>query len=420
MHTLSLSLVALTAYLLVHAAEFWLGFLNQTHMKKHGTKVPPGFEGHVDEEVLKKTISYTAERNRLGVIESAFSSLVLIAFIYAGVLDWYNNRINALGLPFVLQGVVFFLLLSFVNTLLSIPFSLYSTFKIEDKYGFNTMNIRLWLTDLVKSLLISWVLMTVVLSASFWLMQLSPDRWWLFVWGLFFVFSIFMMYVSPYVIEPLFNKFTPLEGHELEDRLRTVMEKAGITVSRVFTMDASKRSGHTNAYFTGIGRVKRIVLFDTLLKKMDADEIVAVLAHEAGHWKKKHVLRMIAVFEALALVGAWAVSRLLQTDLLSRAFGIQSPTVFSDLLLIGFLFGIVSFPATPLFSAFSRRHEREADSFASEISGRPDSLASSLIKLSKDNLSNLFPHPLYAWFYYSHPPVVERVRALKETGRNHA
>jgi STE24 endopeptidase len=313
---------------------------------------------------------------------------------------------------------MFFLLLSYCNTFISIPFSLYSTFRIENKYGFNTMTIKLWLADLLKSLLLSTVMMAVVITACLWIVIKSPEYWWLFVWGFFFVFSLFVMYISPYVIEPLFNKFTPLEGEGLEEKIKGMLGKAGIRVSRVFKIDASKRSRHTNAYFTGIGRVKRIVLYDTLLQKMDEDEVLAVLAHEAGHWKKKHVLKMIVIFEMISLAAAYISFRILQTDTLADLFNIVEKTFFAKLVVLGFIFGIVSFPFTPLFSYLSRRHEKEADRFASELTSNPGSLATSLIKLSKDNLSNLHPHPIYAGFYYSHPPVVERVKGLKEAASN--
>lgn len=404
----------LIGYLLVEGVEYWLKYLNLAHMNKHGMVIPDEFRGYIDEELLKKTHAYTIEHSRLSFIESLFTTVVFLVFIYGGVLSYYNDWITSLGLPFIVQGLLFFLLLSLAGTILGIPFSLYGTFRIENKYGFNTMTGKLWITDFIKSLVLSMVLMGIVITAGLWIVQASPAYWWFFVWGFFFIFSIFMMYISPYVIEPLFNKFTPLEGGKLEEKIREIMEKAGLRVSRVFTIDASKRSHHTNAYFTGIGRVKRIVLYDTLLKKVEENEVLGVLAHEAGHWKKKHVLKMLAVFEVLSLIGAYIAFRVLQTDFLSDIFHIQGETFFAKLVIMGFAFSIVSFPFTPLFSAFSRKHEREADSFALALTGEKEGLATSLIKLSKDNLSNLHPHPLYAAFYYSHPPVVERVRRIRE------
>jgi STE24 endopeptidase len=222
-----------------------------------------------------------------------------------------------------------------------------------------------------------------------------------------------MMFISPYVIEPLFNKFTPLEGDGLVGKIRGLMDKAGIKVSRVFKIDASKRSHHTNAYFTGIGKVKRIVLFDTLLNKLTQSEVLAVLGHEVGHWKKKHILKRLVFIELMSFVGAYISFRVLKEDFIAHIFEIQDVTFFAKMIILGFLFSIISFPFTPLSSYFSRKHEYEADGFAADLTSDPESMATSLIKLSKDNLSNLHPHPLYAKFYYSHPPVVERVNKLR-------
>jgi len=406
-------IILLAAFLIVQGFEYWLKSVNFRHMKKYGMSVPQGFEGYIDEQTLKKTYEYAVETNSLSVKESLFSSVLLLIFLFGGLLNLYNTWVNSLGLPFILNGIIFFLLLSYLATLLSLPFSLYGTFRIENKYGFNTMTLRLWIIDFLKSTAISTILLVVALAAGFWLIRESPGYWWVFIWGFFFMFSLFMMYISPYVIEPLFNKFTPLEGHELEDRIRDLMGRAGIKVSRVFKIDASRRSRHTNAYFSGIGKVKRIVLYDTLLALMDENEIVAVLAHEAGHWKKKHVLKMIAATETIALAVAYISFRLLKIDFLSGIFNIHGASFFARIVVLGFIFSIVSFPATPVFSYFSRRHENEADRFAADLTSTPEWLATALMKLSRDNLSNLHPHPLYAKIYYSHPPVVERVGRLR-------
>ena len=405
--------VILFAYLLIQGLEYWLRFLNLGYMKKYGMLVPEGFEGYIDESVLRKSHAYTIETSSLSFIESVFGNIVIIVFLYGGLLGLYNHWIDSLGLPFVAKGAVFFLVLTFANTLLTIPFSLYSTFRIENKYGFNTMTVNLWVTDLIKSLLLSTVILGVISLVGLSIIRHSPGYWWLFVWGFLFVFSIFIMYISPYVIEPLFNKFTPLESGELEEKIREMMRKIGLRVSRVFTIDASKRSRHTNAYFTGIGRVKRIVLFDTLMEMMVQSEILAVLAHEAGHWKKKHVLKRLVVFEFMSLAGSYLAYMILNSGVLTDIFGIEGEAFFAKIIILGFIFGIAAFPFTPLMSYFSRRHEDEADRFAIELTADPESLATSLIKLSKDNLSNLHPHPLYAKFYYSHPPIVERIKTIR-------
>ncbi|MFV1950773.1 MAG: M48 family metallopeptidase, partial [Nitrospinota bacterium] len=260
---------------------------------------------------------------------------------------------------------------------------------------------------------ITSIIAGILISVGLWLVSSSPDYWWLWIWGFFLAFSLFIMYISPYVIEPLFNKFTPIDDEKLEERIKALAEKAGIKVSRIFKIDASKRSRHTNAYFTGIGRVKRIILYDTLLEKLDNDEVIAVLAHELGHWKKKHVLKRIIVSEAVAFVSLYISFKIIQTDFLLRLFSIESGSFFAKVVVLGFLGSIAAFFIGPISGYFSRRHEREADRFACELTGSPGSMAGSLIKLSKDNLSNLHPHPLYAAIYYSHPPVVQRIRKIR-------
>ena len=382
---------------------------------RFGLSIPPEFEGKIDENLLKKTQEYEEEKTRFSFISSIFGNVITIIFIFGGLLNIYNSWIASLNRPFILTGILFLLILSYASTFLSIPFSLYSTFKIENKYGFNTTTPKLWLTDFLKSILVSTILMGIVALVGLWLIQSSPNYWWIWVWGFFLLFSLFMMYISPYVIEPLFNKFTPIEEEGIEDKIKKLMQKVNLKVSRIFKMDASKRSRHTNAYFTGIGRVKRIILYDTLLEKMNHDEILSVLAHEAGHWKKKHVLKMIIVLELISLIGIYISFRILQTDLLTALFQIKQGTFFAKVVILGFIGGIISLPFIPLSNYVSRRFEREADSFACELTGNSESMASALIKLSRDNLSNLHPHPLYAAFYYSHPPIVQRIKDIKKT-----
>lgn len=357
-------------------------------------------------------MDYTVEHTRFGFIGSVFNNIVVVIFIFGGLLDIYDSWISSLRWPFVISGVLFFLILSYAGTFLSIPFSLYSTFKIENKYGFNTMTPKLWLTDFLKSILLSTVITGILVSVGLWLIQSSPNYWWIWVWGFFLAVSLFMMYISPYVIEPLFNKFTPIEEKGLEDKIKDLMQKVKIRVGRVFKMDASKRSRHTNAYFSGIGRVKRIILYDTLLEKMNHDEILSVLAHEAGHWKKKHVLKMIITAEVLSFIGIYISFMILQTDFLTDLFQIKNGTFFAKIIVLGFIGGIISFALIPAGNFISRKFEREADRFAYQMTENKEAIISTFIKLSKDNLSNLHPHPLYASFYYSHPPVVERIKAI--------
>jgi STE24 endopeptidase len=308
--------------------------------------------------------------------------------------------------------VLFLLILTLVQSVLEIPFSLYSTFRIERRYGFNTTTPGLWLTDFLKTTAISALLLAILVSAALLLVQHSPALWWLWVWCFFALFSITMIYLSPYLIEPLFSKFEPLGDPELEEEIRTLLGRGGLKVKGVMKMDASRRSLHSNAYFTGIGRVKRIVLYDTLLKQMERAELLAILSHEAGHWKKGHLWKRLVLVELASLAVFYAVHLLIDWGGMPGLFGVAEASFVAQILMISFIFSIASFPLTPIGSWLSRRNEWEADRFATELSGRPEALASALIKLSRENLANLHPHPVYAWFYYSHPPVVERVARL--------
>jgi len=408
-------LIIFFSYLSVQGIEYWLNLINLKYMKSHGTEIPSMFRGYIDEPILKKMHAYTIEKSYFFFAKSILGNVVILIFFFGGLLKVYNSWISSLSLSFIPSGILFFILLSYGVTFLSIPLSLYDTFQIEKKYGFNTMTLRLWIKDFLKLLLLSTILIGIVVSIGLWLIQSSPNYWWIWIWGFYLIFSIFIMYISPYVIEPLFNKFTPIEEEGFVERIREIMYKVGIKVSRVFKMDASKRSRHTNAYFTGIGKVKRIIIYDTLLEKMDHDEILAVLSHEAGHWKKRHVLKLIIITEVVSLIAIYVSFRILQTDLLTDLFQVKPHTFFAKVVILGFIGSIVSFPFIPLSNYISRRFEREADRFACELTGDKESMSRALIKLTKDNLSNLYPHPLYAAFYYSHPPIVQRIESILKT-----
>lgn len=411
---MTVTMILFILYLFVIAFGYWLRSINLKHLRIHGAEVPSGFEGAIDKEVLARMSAYTLEQSRVGLLESVVDNILLLVFMFGGLLGLYDRWISSLSDSFVVSGLLFFLLLALAQTLLDIPFSHYQTFRIENRYGFNTTTTRLWLTDLLKSTLITLLLLSVLVAGAFTLIRWSPGFWWLWVWGLFAAVSIFFIYVSPYVIEPLFFKFSPVEERGLEEEIRAMMEKAGVQVKRVMQVDASRRSRHSNAYFTGIGRVKRIVLFDTLLTQMNHREILAVLAHEVGHWKKRHILKRLILTEAGGLLASYLAFRLLQWGGLPGLLGLSHSSFSAQLVILMFLGSLAAFAFTPFLSWFSRRYERQADQFACELSGAPDALATALIKLSRENLANIHPHPLYANVYYSHPPVVERVHRLLE------
>lgn len=404
-------------YLFTLLAGLLLRALNLAHLKSHGAVVPAGFEGVIDGEVLRKASAYTLDNSRLGLIESLFDSAVLLLFLFAGPLPLYDRWIVSLGLPPVAAGTLFYLLLLTAKTLLDIPFSLYRTFVLEARYGFNTQTLGLWIADFLKGLLISLVLLGVLLAGGFRLVEVSPHSWWLWGWGLFALFTLFIMLLSPYLIEPMFFRFEPVRKEGLEAGVKALMARAGLSAGRVFQVDASRRSRHGNAYFTGIGRVKRIVLFDTLLERLSDGEVLAILAHEIGHWKKRHLFKRLLVTELLALGGFYLAYRLIGWGGVPGLFGIDSLSFAAHWLPLAFLGSLIAFPFTPVSAWLSRRDERQADRYACELHGNPEDLASGLVSLARDNLANLHPHPWYAAFYFSHPPVVERVRRLREEGK---
>ncbi len=404
----------LILFLLIQAVRLWLRHLNLRHLARHGHEVPAEFDGVIDEELLKKTSDYTLANSRIGFVETVFDSVVLITFLFGGLLEWYDQQVLAFSDSFIVQGVLFVLGLMVAQVLLGIPFDLYRTFVLEERFQFNTSTPKIWITDLCKSLIIGVALLGLVSSGALALVQASPDWWWLWVWGFFALVTLTMMYVSPVLIEPLFFKFEPLQKKDLAAQVKALMARAGLQVERVQQVDASRRSKHSNAYFTGIGRVKRIVLFDTLLDQSDDEEVLAILAHEAGHWRLGHIWKRLLGMELVSLAVCWFAWWTLGWGGLPELFAMGEVSFTAQVVLLGFLGSMLMFPLTPLSSALSRRHEWQADRFAVGLTEAPGALARALAKLSRENLSNLHPHPLYAWFYYSHPPMVERIARLRQ------
>jgi STE24 endopeptidase len=312
----------LFSYLIVMAVRFWLRRLNLNYLARHGHEVPRAFKGFIDQDLLKKTSEYALANSRVTLIETLFSYLFILLFLFGGLLSRYDLWTGSLTGSFVAQGVLFVLGLSLAMTLFDIPFSLYRTFVLEERFQFNTSTPKIWFTDMVKSLLIGAVLLSLVTAGALALVQASPDYWWIWVWSFLALLTLLLMYLSPVLIEPLFFKFQPLKNEELAERVKHVMARAGLQVDRVVQVDASRRSRHSNAYFTGIGKVKRIVLFDTLLEQMEDDEIVGVLAHEAGHWKLGHIWKRLLVMELVSLVACWLAWALLGQGSLPGWFGL--------------------------------------------------------------------------------------------------
>jgi STE24 endopeptidase len=393
--------------------QIFLSLLNVNYLRRQENHVPRVFQGTVNKEKFSKIIAYTADSTRFGIVERLFDQVVLLVILLTGLLPWMVEIITTWHMGFIGGGLVFFAIFAVFSNLLGIPFDLYSTFVIEDRYGFNTKTIKLWAIDWVKGMALSFILGGIIIFFLLALVHYVTNAWWFFAWIVISVFELLIMWLYPVLIAPLFNKFEPIHSKELEDKIATLMEKAGLAVKGVFQMDAGKRSKHTNAYFTGIGKTKRIVLFDTLLSSHGDEEILSVLAHEAGHWMKKHILKQLILLEILSLIGLFIVAQLLNWQLLYQTFGFSEQINYVGLFLVPVILGPLGYFVRPAGSALSRKYEREADDTAVKMMGTAGPMKDALIKLSADNLANLAPHPLFSWFNYSHPPPVERIERLE-------
>jgi STE24 endopeptidase len=405
--------LALALFVAIAAARLGLSWLNLRHLAQAGHAVPAELRGEVDADKLRKISDYTAERGRFGLLHSALSSVVMGVFLFGGGLAWYDAWVGQLSSGFVAGGVLFVVGLLLAGAVLEIPFQLYGDFRIEQRNGFNRQTLGLWWADWLKSTVLSLALTSALAAGALGLVRAAPNTWWIWVAALITAVSLLMTFLSPYLIEPLFHKMEPLEVEGLSDGIRAMTEKAGVHVGRVLKVDASRRSSHSNAYFTGLGRVKRVVLFDTLLAQMSHPQILAVLAHELGHWKKHHVQVRMLVMLALLVAGAYLAFVLVPSAALPALVGAGSASFMARVVILMMAASALMFPLTPLFAAWSRRDERQADRFAVELHGHARDLADALAKLGTENLSNLHPHPLYATFYYSHPPLVERISTLR-------
>jgi STE24 endopeptidase len=392
--------------------RFILQQLNIRQLREHGKEIPPVFQGVIDEATLAKMVDYTYDNSRLETKESLVEDILELAILFL-LLPVLVGKIFGLQWHLIWQALIFFGVLSLIVGVVGIPFDIYHTFVLEKKYGFSTITWKLWLTDLIKSVIISVVLMGFMLAAFMAFILYLPKSWWFWAWVFFTAFEILLLWIYPVVIAPLFNKYEPIKDEELKEKIISLLDKVGLKAKGIFQVDEGKRSKHTNAYFTGIGKTKRIVLYDTLLASHSHDEILAVLAHEIGHWKKKHILKQLIFMIVLSLVGLYFVYLVVNWPPLYSTFGLKQTPVYAGLLLVSIYLSCLGFFFSPLGAIISRRYEREADKMANDLVGTSEPMINALKRLAKDNLSNLHPHPLYVWFYYSHPPLIERIEYLK-------
>lgn len=411
MNTFSLVfLFFLTASALIHC---WLALRQANHVAAHRQAVPEAFRQHIDLSAHQRAADYTLAKLRSGHVEHLLAVLVLLAWTLGGGLDWLDTQWRALGLGEMSTGIAFILSAMLISALLDLPLALYRTFGLENRFGFNRTTPQVFVSDTLKQLLVSLVIGVPILWLVLWLMGNAGTWWWLYAWASWTGFSLLMMWAYPTLIAPLFNQFKPLENPELRHVVEGLLARCGFESNGIFIMDGSRRSSHGNAYFTGMGRNKRIVFYDTLIQSLTPAQIEAVLAHELGHFRRNHIRkRMISLF-ALSLTGFGLLGWLSQQDWFYHGLGMQTPSVHAALMLFLFVSPVFAFWLQPLSALISRKHEYEADAFAAQHSSSSQ-LVQALVTLYQENASTLTPDWLYSAFHDSHPPAPLRIAHLQQ------
>jgi STE24 endopeptidase len=402
----------LALFLFSTVAQVGVDFTQSAHLKRHAQEVPPELDGLIESGKLIRTGQYSIEKLWLDLIGGLIGKAVLLYLILSGLLPWVAK--NVAHLPFVVQGLLFFSIPSMAGAFITLPFGYYHVFILEQKYGFNTRTFRTWLMDLLKSGALSIVLGGALLSCLLVMVKYTGKTWWIWAWAIFFSFEVLMSLLYPTLFAPMFNKFTPISPGPLAEKISGLAEREGLMIKGVYEMDAKRRSRHTNAYVTGMGKTKRIVLFDTLLASHDEDEILAILAHEIGHIKRGHLKKQIILLAITSLMFLYLASLLISCKVVYESFGFDYRALYAGLFLAAVLWEPLSFFLSPIASGISRRFELEADLYVLRVLGSPWPFIGALKKMAMDNFSNLHPHPLYVFFHYSHPPFLRRIAILKE------
>jgi len=395
-------------------AKLWLARRHVTHISAHRAEVPAAFREKIQLEDHQKAADYTIAKTQLGMWSILFDAVLLLAFTLGGGIQFIADTCSIWFSAPISQGMATIITVLLLSSMLEAPFNIFQTFVIEARYGFNKMTFALYLMDALKGLLVGAVLGLPLLFGVLWLMERMGSFWWLYVWLVWVSFSLLILFIYPSFIAPLFNKFTPMLDESVKTRIEALLERCGFTAQGLFVMDGSKRSAHGNAYFTGFGKTKRIVFFDTLLEHLSINEIEAILAHELGHFKRRHVIKRIALTFVMSLVFLWLLGLLMQTDWFYQGLGVTqtSHSTALALLLFFMVLPVFNFLLSPIMSALSRKHEFEADAYAAKQTAATD-LVNALVKLYQDNASTLTPDPLYSTFYDSHPPAMVRIAHLQ-------
>lgn len=405
------AVIILAALLANYLLDVISDILNLKALRK---SLPQEFRGHFDKEKYEKSQHYTRVRTRFGLITGTFSLVLLLGFWLFGGFNWMDQLVREFGYGTIVSGLIFIGLLLLAQQILSLPFSIYGTFVIEERFGFNKTTPATFVLDMMKGWLLTLLLGAPLLAGIIAIFQFLGPEAWLYAWGMVILFSLFVQFIAPVWIMPLFNKFTPLEEGELREAILDYAKKLSFPLQGIYTMDGSKRSSKSNAFFTGFGKNKRIVLFDTLIEKHTVPELVAILAHEVGHYKKKHIIKNMAISIVHTGIMLYLLSLFIQHPGLHEAFFMEEVSIYAGLLFFGLLYTPIEMVLSIVMQLFSRKHEYEADRFAAETTDDPESMVSALKKLSADNLSNLTPHPFHVFLNYSHPPVLERIQAIQK------
>ena len=400
-----LFIAALAASVLV---QFWLDLRQQAHVSSHRSRVPKEFSTRVALDEHHKAADYTVTNIRFGMIQLVYGSALLLVWTLGGGLEWLDQFWRSFGFGTLSTGVGFMLSAMLIMGLLDLPFDLYHTFVIEERFGFNRTTPGVFIGDLAKQTLLMLAIGTPMLAAALWIMEGSGHLWWLYVWLAWMGFTLVMFWAYPAFIAPLFNKFSPLDNESLKARIQALLDKCGFRSKGIFVMDGSKRSGHGNAYFTGFGRNKRIVFFDTLVGSLEPEEIEAVLAHELGHFKLKHIQKRLLSTAALSLAGLALLGWLAGKSWFYTGLGVSTPSDYMALMLFMMAAPVFTFFMHPLMARLSRKHEFEADAYAVTQSSGQD-LVTALVKMYRENANTLTPDPLYSAFHDSHPPAPVRI-----------
>ncbi len=393
--------------------ESYLDNRNKMHILKNRKEVPAKFSDQITLEDHQKAADYSVTKIKAAQLFNLIGYGVLLAWTLGGGLDYLNTHVKTLGLSQLWTGVVFFLAFSFINSIITMPETLYKTFVIEEKFGFNKTTAKTFITDMIKGLALGLIIGVPILAGILWIMDALGEYWWAYAWAFLSVVQLLLMWIYPTFIAPLFNKFSALEDGEVKDKILELLKRTGFESNGLFVMDASKRSGHGNAYFTGFGKNKRIVFFDTLINTLEPSEVEAVLAHELGHFKRKHVLKLMIKAFLFSFLGLFILGQLMKADWFFNGHGVSSNETYMALILFTMVSGIYTFFITPISAWTSRKYEFEADEFAANNSDAAD-LISALVKMYKDNASTLTPDPAYSAFYHSHPPALIRVNFLEK------